>query len=114
MRTFSVQDLHYGFFAGAVNMAMDGRLCSSEEYQDLLSALEGKDDDVVTRRGRSETVVAEIKSRDTPLMRELLMVMEANWQDLERHFAKHRNAGRPVYPAVKRIKKAVAKQAPKA
>lgn len=111
MGIFDEQNLHFGVFGGVVNSAMDGRLCASAEYQDLLAALVGKESDKPFRHSTSAIIREEVASRDTPLMRELLKVLEADWADLATHFAKHRNAGRDRFAALKRIKKAVARAA---
>lgn len=108
MSVFDEQKLHMSVFS-VPSMAMDGRLCASPEYRDLIETLVGKEDDIRFRHSPSETIRCEVASRQTPLMRELLKVLDANWADWANHYTKHRNAGRPVYPAVKRIQKAVAK-----
>ncbi|MGY6568520.1 MAG: hypothetical protein ACXIVE_05945 [Salinarimonas sp.] len=94
-------------FEGAVNMAMEHRLTASPEYHDLLSSLVGQS--YASQDELRQLVRHEVSSRSTPLMAELLRTLEADWQDWDAHRLKHRNAGRPVYPAVKRIKKKIAK-----
>lgn len=108
-RVFDEQNLHLGVFGGVVNTVMEGRLCASDEYADLLASLVGRVSDAPFRHSASKIIRDEVASRDTVLMKELFKVLDANWADLTKHFAKHRNAGRPVYAAVKRIRKSLAR-----
>lgn len=110
MKEMNEQSLHFGVFGGIVNTVMEGRLTASPEYRELLDAL------TVTplpgaKEERREVILAEVSSRSTPLMAELLFVIKADWADQDAHWVKYRNRGRDRFATVKRLQKMLARAA---
>lgn len=104
------QSLHFGVFAGVVNSVMDGRLLASAEYHDLLSTLASRPLSE-TKVERREEILAEVASRSTPMMSELMQVLVADWADQDAHYEKYRNRPRDRFATVRRLRKKTAAMA---